>query len=56
YIALKLAKDDDYAEYGPNVCQLPTDAQIEEFKNDLGQLGLWDLKKFRLWSVLYCSC
>lgn len=56
FIAAIVCKDDDYGD-SKNFSQMPT--ELERIKNDmrntLDPIGLWDEKKFGLWSVLYCS-
>ena len=52
FVALRIA---ECSPHGPDeeqeFAQLPTYKQIQEFKNDLGSLGLWDQKKFGLWAT-----
>jgi len=54
FITLKMAHSSEYDQTVKQ--QLPTAEAIEEFKNKLGSLGLWDEEKFRLWSVFYSAC
>ena len=54
-IAAKYVKNSNWDS--PSFEQIPTDiADVKNKMRDLfGPLGLWDEKKFGLWSVLYCS-
>jgi hypothetical protein len=57
YVCAFLAEQDDYGDKVQDFTQLPDNIKEikEKMRDTIGPLGLWDEKKFGLWSVLYCS-
>lgn len=55
--AFEARAKDFYEDKKKSFQQLPDNLKEirEKMRDSLGPLGLWDEKKFGLWSILYCS-